>query len=179
MSDPDGLGILRPGQDRHQLTFTRFLRHSPEKVWRALTEPEHLAAWFPARIDGERRTGAPLRFVFEHGEGPPSNGVLEVFDPPRLLLMTWGAESLRFELEPVDGGTVLTFVNGFDELGKAARDAAGWHQCLERLTADLRGEVPTGDPVARWRTLNARYVEAFGAEAATIGPDPEALPDYA
>ena len=27
--------------------------HPPEKVWRALTEPEHLAHWFPTTIEGE------------------------------------------------------------------------------------------------------------------------------
>ena len=44
--------------DRFQLRFTRKLPHPPEKVWRALTEPKHLAAWFPTDVEGERAPGA-------------------------------------------------------------------------------------------------------------------------
>jgi len=38
------------GGGRWRLRFTRTLDHPPEKVWRAITEPEHLRAWFPQRI---------------------------------------------------------------------------------------------------------------------------------
>jgi uncharacterized protein YndB with AHSA1/START domain len=178
MTDRDELGRLSSQGERHLLSFTRFLPHPPELVWRAITEPEHLSAWFPARIDGERRAGAVLRFVFEHDEGPPGDGSVEVFDPPRVFAFTWGPESLRFELDLVDGGTILTFVNGFDELGKAVRDAAGWHYCLERLDADLDGREFSDEPVPRWKTLERRYAEVFPPEAATIGPPPDTHPDY-
>jgi uncharacterized protein YndB with AHSA1/START domain len=178
MSDHDDLGQLSTEGERYRLSFTRFLPHPPEKVWRAITEPEHLAAWFPARIDGDRRAGSPLKFVFERDEGPTLDGVVDTFEPPHVFAFTWGAETLRFALEAADGGAVLTFVNGFDELGKAARDAAGWHSCLERLAAGLAGTQLTDDPVARWKALNRLYVAAFGREAATQGPPPETHPDY-
>jgi uncharacterized protein YndB with AHSA1/START domain len=178
VSDSDDLGRLSHEGERHLLSFTRFLPHPPERVWRAITEPQHLSAWFPARVDGDRQAGAPLRFVFEHGEGPPGDGIVEVFDPPRVFAFTWGPESLRFELEASDGGTVLTFVNGFDELGKAVRDAAGWHYCLERLAASLDGRELAEEPVPRWKTLERLYAQAFPPEAATLGPDPETHPDY-
>ena len=45
----------------------------------------HLAAWFPTRIEGERAAGAPLRFVFEHGEGPPFEGRMLAYDHPLYL----------------------------------------------------------------------------------------------
>src|SRR2546430_6015265 len=32
------------------------------------------------------------------------------------------------------------FVNTFDQVGKAARDAAGWHACLDVLACRLSGE---------------------------------------
>jgi len=47
-------GRLEQAGDRWQLHFTRRLPHPPEKVWRALTEPEHLKEWFPNDIEGER-----------------------------------------------------------------------------------------------------------------------------
>jgi uncharacterized protein YndB with AHSA1/START domain len=63
-------GTLERLNDTHwQLRFTRTLSHPVEKVWRAITEPEHLAHWFPTTIDGERSAGAPLRFAFPGGSG--------------------------------------------------------------------------------------------------------------
>jgi hypothetical protein len=47
-----------------QLRFERRFGHSVVTVWRAVTEPEHLDAWFPTTIDGLRSTGARLRLTF-------------------------------------------------------------------------------------------------------------------
>ena len=44
--DETGLGTLARQGDRWTLTFTRKLAHPREKVWRAVTEPEHLAVWY-------------------------------------------------------------------------------------------------------------------------------------
>jgi hypothetical protein len=59
---------------RWQLRFTRVLSHPVEKVWRAITEPDHLAHWFPTTIEGERAAGAPLRFSFEEDQWPARDG---------------------------------------------------------------------------------------------------------
>jgi hypothetical protein len=63
----------------------------------------------------------------------------------------------------------------FGELGKAARDGAGWHECLERLAADLDGSPPRpwGE---RWREVHPRYVTHLGPDASTIGPPPGTEP---
>jgi hypothetical protein len=47
-----------------QLRFERRLGHPVETVWPAVTEPEHLDAWFPTTIDGLRSAGARLRLTF-------------------------------------------------------------------------------------------------------------------
>src|SRR2546422_415626 len=117
------LGELRRQGDRWTLTFTRRLAHPPEKVWRAVTEPEHPAAWFPQEIVGERRAGAPLRFVSASGDS--FDGEMLVFDPPSVMALRWGVDELRIELQPDGAGTSLTLIDTFAELGKAARDAAG------------------------------------------------------
>jgi len=168
-------GELGRIDDRWQLRFTRSLPHPPDKVWRALTEAEHLSAWFPAEMHGERSAGAKLTFVFPDDEGPTTEGEMVAFDPPSLLEYRWGEEILRFELAPeAGGGTRLTFLNTFDELGKAARDAAGWHACLDVLAAHLDGQEPSWQPMERWREVHPVYVERLGPEAATIGP-PESV----
>jgi uncharacterized protein YndB with AHSA1/START domain len=163
-------GSLDRVGDRWQLRFVRKLAHPPEKVWRALTEPEHLAAWFPSDVHGERAAGAPLRFVFRNGEGPPSEGEMLVFDPPSTLEFRWEQEILRFDLRPDGDGCLLTFVDTFDELGKASRDGAGWHACLDVLEHHLAGEEPPWSPQEHWADVHAGYVARFGAEASTIGP---------
>jgi uncharacterized protein YndB with AHSA1/START domain len=164
-------GRLEQSEGRWQLRFTRRLGHAPERVWRALTEPEHLAAWFPADIQGERVAGAPLRFVHRDGNGPTVEGEMIIYDPPSVLEFRWGGdETLRFELEPDSDGSVLTFVNTFEELGKAARDAAGWHACLDVLAYHLDDQRAPWSPGERWQEVHESYVERFGPEAATIGP---------
>src|SRR3954454_20095057 len=62
MTDRD-LGTLAEHEGEWQVRFERRLRHPLEKVWRAVTEPEHMQAWFPDEMEGERRAGAPLKFV--------------------------------------------------------------------------------------------------------------------
>jgi uncharacterized protein YndB with AHSA1/START domain len=152
------------------LRFTRHLPHPPEKVWRALTEPEHLRNWFPTDIHGERRTGAPLTFAFRNGEGPELDGRMLAYDPHTLLELQWGDdELLRFELTPTDDGTatLLRFANTFKDLGTGARDAAGWHHCLHHLAADLDGH-PSDEAI--WEQVEPWYLEHFPAEATTVGP---------
>src|SRR3954470_22438521 len=102
-TDPD-VGALAKVGDRWELRFSRLLAHPPAKVWRAITEPEHLRAWFPADIEGERAAGAKLRFPFREDEGPTLDGEMLVYDEPRVLALRWGDDVLRFEVEPRDGG---------------------------------------------------------------------------
>jgi uncharacterized protein YndB with AHSA1/START domain len=40
------------GEDKWTLILVRELRHPPEKVWRALTDPAHLREWAPFDVDG-------------------------------------------------------------------------------------------------------------------------------
>jgi uncharacterized protein YndB with AHSA1/START domain len=164
--------LLEQVGDRWRVRFTRRLGHSPEKVWRALTEPEHLSAWFPTTIEGDRAEGAKLRFSFPNGEAPPMDGELLTYRPPELLELRWGTDTLRFELRPDGGGTELMLLDVFDEQGRAARDAAGWHVCLDRLAGHLDGVDVDTD----WKRVHAGYVERFGPEAATIGPPEGVVP---
>jgi uncharacterized protein YndB with AHSA1/START domain len=170
------LGKLEKAGDRWQIRFTRDLPHPPEKVWRAITEPEHLAAWFPTTIDGERAAGATLRFQFPFDEAPDMHGEMLAYDPPSLMELRWGDETLRLELTPTAGGTRLVMIDVFDDVGKAARDGAGWHASLDILAFEVSDEPKPWtdeegrDLDGRWAVVHPLYVEAFGPEASTLGP---------
>jgi hypothetical protein len=94
-------------------------------------------------------------------------------EPPHLLELRWGDdETLRFELTPTDGGsgTQLRFANTFGDVGKAARDAAGWHACLDLLVHLVDGGSEESAPTDRWREVHPWYVAHLPPEASTIGP---------
>jgi uncharacterized protein YndB with AHSA1/START domain len=159
-------GTLEQAGERWRLRFSRQLGHSPQKVWRAITEPAHLATWFPGRIVGEWRVGSKLEF---HGEFPTFHGEVLAVDDGSVLEFRWGPDTIRLEIVPRVDGCTLTLTDTFDELGKAARDAAGWHECLDHLRDDLEGTTPSawGE---RWKVVHPAYVDEFGPEASSIGP---------
>ena len=177
-NDYGSLERLDNGHGR--LTFTRHLAHEIDKVWAAVSEPEQLKVWFPTSIDGERAEGAALKFVFPFPDAPVMEGTMRVFDPPHVMEFEWGGDVLRIELAPITGGTRLQLTDTFAEYEKAARDAAGWHACLDRMRFDLDDdEWPYGED-GRWKELSAWYMKHFPKEATTaaipdIHPDAEKL----
>ena len=168
--DGDEYGVLERAGDHSVLRYRRLLPHPPEKVWRALTVDAELAGWFPTTIEGGRAAGAPLRFSFRQSEGEPFEGEMLVFDPPCVMELRWADDVLRFELSPEGAGCVLDLTVTFPEHGKAARDAAGWHVCLERLDHVVVGTSLPWTPEDRWRTVHVEYVARLGPEASAIGP---------
>ncbi len=172
VADAD-FGVLERQGGRAVVRFTRLLPHPQQLVWRALTEPDHLAAWFPTTIEGERRAGAPLQFGFRDMEAPPFDGEMVTFDPPRVMELRWGDETLRFELATHEDGCTLVFTAGFDEIGKVARDGAGWHSTLDLLTWAVGEQAAPWSAPDRWRDVRDDYIERFGPEASTIGPPEE------
>lgn len=94
------------------LVFTRVYRHAPERVWRALTEPEALARWLMEN-DFEPRVGH--RFQFRTDPAPGFDGVVDcevlAVEPPRFLSYTWVGGPIdtviSFTLEAVEEGTRL------------------------------------------------------------------------
>ena len=159
-------GTLEAVGDRWRLRFTRRLAHTPDKVWRAIVEPAHRDAWFPQRIVGDWSVGAALKFESEYGD---FDGEVLAYEPPSLVEFRWGTDQIRLEVRPDGEGTLLTLLDTFDEQGKAARDAAGWHVCLDALESSLDGRKSASE----WKAVHPRYVAEFGAEASTIDPPAE------
>lgn len=170
--------ILTDQQGRAVLRFERTLRHSPERVWAALTEPVDQRSWHPTPFELEPAVGGRVTYL-AGGDVPemPAGEVIE-YDPPRVLAHTWDEDLLRWEVRPAGDGTVLVLTHTFDDRFKAARDAAGWHVCLDALAATLDGASPPhGDDGERlpggWRELNAAYEERFEIPHERATPPPQ------
>jgi uncharacterized protein YndB with AHSA1/START domain len=157
---------LHADGDRFLLRLERRLPQPPARVWRALTTPEGLAAWFPARVELDLRVGGAMEFTFTDQDVPPSAGEVLELEPPRRLAFSWGDDELRFGLAPDGDGTRLTFTHRFGDRPMAARQAAGWEVCLDALEGR---EVPA----RRWAALHARYAAAWEAGSdGTESPGP-------
>ena len=153
-------GAYDPIENRPALSFERCLSHPVEVVWRAITEADELEHWFPSRVEvDELGPGAEMTFTFENMpiEDAPMTmtGRVTELDPPRRFAFTWGEDHLRFELEPVadEDACVLRLTVLLDARDKAARDAAGWHVCLDRLEQWLGGRGVNGE----WRGYYDEY----------------------
>ena len=162
-------GALTRFGERWTLRYRRELGHPPERVWSALTEPEQLRPWFPTGIVGDWSVGAHLDFPFHGSVFPTMQGTVLQVREPRVLEYVWGPDTLLFRLEAGGRGAFLEFLVSLEQLGKAARDGAGWHEALDLLETCLDGDEhwPLGQ---RWPELAPMYAAAFGPAASAIGP---------
>jgi uncharacterized protein YndB with AHSA1/START domain len=145
--------LLRAG-DRPVLRFERHLPKPVEVVWRTVTDPEEMRSWFPTRIEiDEWKVGAALTHHFDDHDIDALPGTVLEWDPPRRVSFTWGTDTISFELAPApDAGTIFVLT---EELSAnlAARNAAGWEGCLDRLVLGMESES--------WQPRFERYVAAF------------------
>jgi uncharacterized protein YndB with AHSA1/START domain len=146
---PSEAGAVQVEGELATLVFRRLLRHSPQVVWEAITDPQQIRVWFmtEAMIDG--RKGGSVDFV----TGPyrvHSTGQILEWDPPRLYEHEWvtaptrylpkGESSVvRWELTPTDGGTLLVLTHRKLSKATAIVFSGGLRVFLDRLAAHLDG----------------------------------------
>jgi uncharacterized protein YndB with AHSA1/START domain len=163
---------VEKGGEKWTLVLVRELRHPPEKVWRALTDPAHLREWAPFDSDGN--LGMPGAHAKLTTVGAPTLHVTETTVTqavaPELLEYNWGDFNIRWEIESVADGTRLTLWTNID-CRFISMGAAGWHICIDVLDHLLKG-TPIGRMVGPqaaqfvgWQRLNTEYAELFGVKA--------------
>jgi len=165
-----GAAQVRKDGDKWTLILVRELRHSPEKVWQALTDQAHLREWAPFDADGNLGTVGTVTLTWVGTARLLETRVTRA-DAPKLL--EYG--DMRWELEAVSGGTRLTLWHSIDRRF-IAWGAAGWH-----IAFDVLDRLLSGTPVGRmvggeamkssgWQRLNAEYAKQFGIETPDRSP---------
>lgn len=150
MTTDDALADTTRADDGWVVRFRRRLPHDRAKVWRAITESEHLRQWMPCDIVGERRAGGAIELPFwpehveKYGIEEVMTGEIRVWDPPSRFEWTWDSDVLRWELDEGDeGDTVLTFTTWIaPDDDQAVGVAAGYHLCLDSLEGLLDDGAP-------------------------------------
>jgi len=61
---PASRAQIRKDGEKWTLILVRELRHSPDKVWQALTEPAHLREWAPFEVDGNLGTAKTVKLTW-------------------------------------------------------------------------------------------------------------------
>jgi uncharacterized protein YndB with AHSA1/START domain len=180
--------LLRAGS-RPVLRFERHLPRPPDAVWRAVTDPAEMKAWFPTRIEIDGwAVGAELIHHFDDHEIDPLPGIVTVWDPPNRVCFTWGADTIGFELnEAADGGTNFVLTEGAQRkcrsaqrgrMGDLPRPAGAWRRgrAVESPLRPLRGRLRAHPRPSGRAARRARRPRLAIAVPNSTHPDPLLLP---
>ena len=136
--------------DTQSIAFEFDLPHAPEKVWRALTEPELLAEWLLPIVDLKLEPGAA--FTLQAQPQPGWDGAVKCrfleIEANRKLSYAWVVGDIdtvvTFTLTPTSSGTRLSLVqSGFQphQRQNIAGARYGWQMMGEKLV-DLLAQIP-------------------------------------
>lgn len=151
--------------DRHTVSFECILPGKPDRVWRYLTESDHLSQWL-AEGKVDCCAGGSVKLHFDVGEAPVRSntgaiirGFVNRYEPCRALSYSWIDTSrdstktmnlyfgsvvtvVSFELEARDRNVWLKLSHRRLPTELLSKTGAGWHAHLGVLLARLYKEEP-------------------------------------
>ncbi|MBY6033150.1 SRPBCC family protein [Marinobacter daepoensis] len=155
--------------DRVFVQLERWLEHSPETVWRMLTDSGHLAQWLaPGSL--EAREGGRVQLDFGNS-GMPIDSTVVACRPGELLSYSWSSgdrpeRPLSWALMPTETSTRLRLTLSLPENDLVPIACAGWDTHLEMLVAALEG-ISIHFPAERFRAARV-YFEQLREEARSV-----------
>jgi uncharacterized protein YndB with AHSA1/START domain len=149
--------------DKSSFVYVIYIRTTPEKLWRALTEPEFTKQfWAGTWQECDWKVGAPWKIMIPDGRVADSGEVLEI-EPMKRLVLSWrnefrpelmpeGHSRLTYLLEQQDDMVKLTVMHEMDKPGSKLIEAVsqGWPAIL----SSLKSLLETGEPLEatrRWK----------------------------
>ena len=145
-----------------EFVYVTFIRTTPEKLWKALLEPEFTRQYWMGTVqESEWKPGASWKIVFPDGRLGDSGEVVEI-DPPRKLVLKWkhelfpeltgeGYARMTYELEPQDDMVKLTVLHEMDKPESKFIKAVsnGWPIIL----SSLKSLLETGESLETTRSM--------------------------
>ncbi|CAN5244887.1 hypothetical protein BH10PSE1_BH10PSE1_25450 [soil metagenome] len=162
-------GTIRKIATGWEIRFARRLRHSPERVWKALTTPEGLACWL-AEAEIEPVPGGKMELNFRQPDNDfmpdtpenrrQSNEILTV-QPYTLFEHTFGSNPdsvVSWRLTPDGDGTHIVLLHSIPASWEGGRKnvLAGWQHHMEGLEEAIHGVRHLWD-WDRWFALRDAY----------------------
>jgi uncharacterized protein YndB with AHSA1/START domain len=143
-----------------RFVYVTYIRTTPEKLWRALTDPEFTRQyWAECRMESEWTAGAPWRLMIPDGRAGDAGEVLES-ELYRRLVLSWrnefvpelkneGYARLSFDLEEVGESVKLTLIQQITRPDSKLIEAmsGGW----PHLLSSLKSLLETGESLVETR----------------------------
>ena len=166
---PAGRAWVKKEGEQWTLVLVRELRHPPDRVWQALTDPAHLREWAPFDADGSLGTAGSTVKLTTVGAPTPmvSETTVKQAEAARLLEYNWGGQEIRWELEPLSRrhppDALAQHRPRLHRMGRR-----GLAHLLRRARSDARRSAhrahrrPRGHGVRRLAAIEDEYAKQFG-----------------
>ncbi|HEX7039546.1 MAG TPA: SRPBCC family protein [Trueperaceae bacterium] len=184
-----GAGTLTRAPDgRYRVRFVRAYDRPVADLWEAITEPERLDTWYPAKLRTSGVVGEPVTEAFESTDGTPPPeappGTLTVFQPPHVFAFEVygppdspypgmrGRQDIRMEAREGsrEDESVFTFTHDVETLEAALSVLPGWHYCLEYLALNMGADGgPTEENLGRYKEY---YQRTYGGGVVDAAAEP-------
>jgi len=143
-----------------QFVYVTYIRTTPEKLWKALIEPEFTRqCWFNTTQESKWKPGASWKILTPDGSVTDSGEVLEI-EPNRRLVLKWrnefkpelkaeGYSRLSYQLEKEGKSVKLTVIHQIETEGSKLIEAVsnGWPHIL----SSLKSLLETGESLEETR----------------------------
>ena len=144
-----------------EFVYVTYIRTTPEKLWRALTEPEFTRQfWMGTTQESEWTPGAAWRIAKPDGSAADSGEVLEI-EPHKRLVLKWqnhlfpeltaeGFSRMTYEIEEKGDAVKLTVTHIMEKSDSKFIKAVstGWPMIL----ASLKSLLETGESLEATRS---------------------------
>jgi uncharacterized protein YndB with AHSA1/START domain len=137
--------------------YTVFIRATPDRVWRAITDgAETEQYYFATRVESDWAVGSPITYLYPDGRVAADGEILEI-DPPKRLHMTFHArwDPRAADLAPIrhlwevaaeDDGTTRLTVTTFD-LDASSDFGTQFRDGIVYIVSGLKTWLETREPM--------------------------------